>query len=694
MEYFLLECKFSDVSRKRLRDDDESDKMRLVEKVLSSVLPGIDIFSPDFDISALVTSRLIAPHHHQQQQQQQQDGFFIDDKQNLILSLPDKPTALRLVHSAWNNACVLFRCYHEPSFLTDMDKLYATQPSNYTEADYTKLGLVYAVLSVGALFAAGDRSMFEASESGEGYKYFCSAQKLVDTLEVKDVRTVQAIVMMTMFLQCSARLSTCYTYIGAALRAALGLGLHRDVHAGFNPVEQEIRKRVFWTVRKMDVYLNAMLGMPRGLDDNDFDQTLPRDLDDLDIVENGYKRQEKVLNTVTRTTISNAHTRLLEILSHVMRDIYPVKNGKSGGSSSYKVICGETDKIAQELSSWKDSLPPELKPGATLSNEFVKGNRLLTLCFCYVQIVLYRPFIHYCSPQFSTMSGRNKGVEFAKRCVTVARRAMYVANDMVAREILNGAYWFTTYAIFFAVAILLYFVHENSENSEVHGILMDAEMGKRALQKIKASSASASRTYELLNRMFDQLNSKTLTIRKDNGVFAPLPHADVLLQTHGAGGLIKDSDMNTAIDPLQSIMENGFIDTMNPESINVTSDSLPQPISPQSSTHESRQNGGSQSPYDGDFYIPGFMDQVDSLFGRFVPPYMMQQQKRQESDENEVVNGSVDPVYEHKNNAHGANFDISTLYSEQELNEFMSQNTALTGLNNFSHESAMYSPIA
>jgi hypothetical protein len=65
------------------------------------------------------------------------------------------------------------------------------------------------------------------------------------------------------------------------------------------------------------------------------------------------------------------------------------------------------------------------------------------------------------------------------------------------------------------------------------------------------------------------------------------------------------------------------------------------------------------------------MDQVDSLFGRFVPPYMMQQQKRQESDENEVVNGSVDPVYEHKNNAHGANFDVSTLYSEQELNEFM-----------------------
>ena len=35
--------------------------------------------------------------------------------------------------------------------------------------------------------------------------------------------------MMIIYLQCSARLSTCYSYIGIALRSALKEGLHRNL---------------------------------------------------------------------------------------------------------------------------------------------------------------------------------------------------------------------------------------------------------------------------------------------------------------------------------------------------------------------------------------------------------------------------------------------------------------------------------
>ena len=58
-------------------------------------------------------------------------------------------------------------------------------------------------------------------------------------------------------------------------RSALRMGLHRSYAGQFNPIEAEIRKRVFWIVRKLDIYVGAMLGLPQTLSDDDIDQGLP-----------------------------------------------------------------------------------------------------------------------------------------------------------------------------------------------------------------------------------------------------------------------------------------------------------------------------------------------------------------------------------------------------------------------------------
>ena len=57
--------------------------------------------------------------------------------------------------------------------------------------------------------------------------------------------------MMIIYLQCSARLSTCYSYIGIALRNALKEGLHRNLtifqnsKRKLNPIEEDTRKDCF-----------------------------------------------------------------------------------------------------------------------------------------------------------------------------------------------------------------------------------------------------------------------------------------------------------------------------------------------------------------------------------------------------------------------------------------------------------------
>lgn len=235
-------------------------------------------------------------------QSQDIDGLLQSSMgKEIKIILPSREVALDLITKTWENACVLFRFYHRVAFIEDLNELYDTDPNQYSNKQQRFLPLVYSVMACGALFYKSDENTLKlaASKSGEGkndgnngekeesddedigvgspasdhiqrqdvedegYRYFIAARKLIDITDTRDTYGIQTIVMLIIFLQCSARLSTCYAYIGIALRAALREGLHRKLDYPFNPIELEIRKRLFWTIYKMDIYVNTMLGLPR-----------------------------------------------------------------------------------------------------------------------------------------------------------------------------------------------------------------------------------------------------------------------------------------------------------------------------------------------------------------------------------------------------------------------------------------------
>ncbi len=79
----------------------------------------------------------------------------------------------------------------------------------------------------------------------------------MDVTDCHDLMSLQALIFMIMFLQASAKLNTCFSHIGIALRSAIRMGLHRCVPNEFSPLEQETRKRTFWVIRNMDIYVGA-----------------------------------------------------------------------------------------------------------------------------------------------------------------------------------------------------------------------------------------------------------------------------------------------------------------------------------------------------------------------------------------------------------------------------------------------------
>jgi hypothetical protein len=314
---------------------------------------------------------------------------------------------------------------------------------------------------------------------------------------------------MILFLQSSAKLSTCYSYVGIALRASLRLGLHRTVHANFDPVESELRKRIFWLVRKMDIYVSTLLGLPQMVSNEDIDQEYPLDLDDEFITPTG------ILSMSTdRTSFmagANAHTRLADIMVKVVKYIYPVKLTKlqSKSDHTYMVSHSKIREIERDLQAWMEDLPPALRPGSEVSPELERMRQLLRISYAHVQMVMYRPFLHYVSNSFQTQGIDKRSYACAAACVSVSRNVVHITTGMYQKGLLNGSYWFVMYTTYFAILSLVFFVLENPDLSTAKdGILKDALEGKTTLGGLAKKSMAADRCAQSLTGLFKQLPEK------------------------------------------------------------------------------------------------------------------------------------------------------------------------------------------
>lgn len=459
------------------------------------------------------------------------------------LILPSKQEALQLIYTTWNKACVLFRFYHRPSLLEEVDLLYSLDPSHYTGRQQKFLPFMYSLLACGSLFSKNSNSTDKSNSTLEddGFNYFLEARRLIDVTNVADLPSIQTIVMMILYLQCSARLSTCYSYIGIALRSALKEGLHRNLSIfqskrKLDPIEEDTRKRLFFTIYKMDIYINSLLGLPRSMSEDEFDQELPIELDD-ELITRDELLVDKQNGRLSSSACANHHTKLTMILLKIVKELYPIKvKAKLVDGVPTMNIHDKVTELEFELKTWCDNLPSELYPtdpndsksNDDIPDKFKLANYYLHFSFLNCKISLYRPFIHYISNGYSGTNSDPRSLIRGRNCIKVARLVVKLANKMIDENLLIGTYWFSMYTIFFSIACLIYYFHFANYNNlknksmgvnyagvyfdddlNIDMIRADIEIGKKVLNTLKNMSNSSMRIYNILNRLFEQLNRKT-----------------------------------------------------------------------------------------------------------------------------------------------------------------------------------------
>jgi hypothetical protein len=148
------------------------------------------------------------------------------------------------------------------------------------------------------------------------------------------------------------------------MAASLQMGLHRCQSEISNPIERETRKRIFWTIRTMETYVIAILGLPRTVSDEDIDQEMPLEIDDQYITKEGVLPMPD--GQVSMTTSFNAHSKLSEILGKILTNVYPTKRIQKGAAEKPRayVVCDRKVREAErDLQHWAGNLPMQLRPG-------------------------------------------------------------------------------------------------------------------------------------------------------------------------------------------------------------------------------------------------------------------------------------------------------------------------------------------
>ncbi|KAJ8481774.1 hypothetical protein ONZ51_g5768 [Trametes cubensis] len=333
------------------------------------------------------------------------------------------------------------------------------------------LPLLFVVLAISVRLAPERVGGSEQKKRTAGSRYYwCSRRALLivaaiqpDCFEIVLIRMLSA-----RFLVLDRRMTESWSQLGAAVRTAQAIGLHRDgADMGMEPLQVERRRRIWSNLYHADRSIALVLGRPVAIHDSYTSTRPPSNAEEMTA-----SGQFKVvpLSQPTRMTFLILRHQLAEIMGR-MSDFF--QNVHSPRHYS------DVISLDDELLKYKQNLPSffslDTDTSLDASHPYIPLQRFLLVTeFLFVRISLHRPYIlrKLDSPKYAR--SRNACFESALKDYEI-RQEYFTIISRSGRDPVASAYREFHAAMIAGIYLVLYPKGKDAE--KMHAVL-DTFLGR------------------------------------------------------------------------------------------------------------------------------------------------------------------------------------------------------------------------
>lgn len=236
--------------------------------------------------------------------------------------------------------------------------------------------LAYIIAAIG-LFSTStkptvrDLDLFEAAKSNI----------TIDSLETGNITLVQALALLSNYIQKRGKPNSGYNYLGIALHMAMGLGMHKEFQGWrIAPLQMEIRRRVWWALYNFYVGAAITFGRPLSWPREGIEVALPLNVDDRDLTHLSATLPPPRTTLTTHSAIAGQarfHLMTNEIYAKVISLPFP---------SPQELLKMDDERISAWHSIWAVEAS-EVEPRYALSRSIMAWR------FRNLRIIMFRPFV-------------------------------------------------------------------------------------------------------------------------------------------------------------------------------------------------------------------------------------------------------------------------------------------------------------
>ncbi|KAK7470590.1 hypothetical protein VKT23_002014 [Stygiomarasmius scandens] len=262
----------------------------------------------------------------------------------------------------------------------------ATNPN-----DVRFLPLLFVVLAISVRLAPEEVAGDARHRRVTSLRYYWSSRRsllIAAAIQPDSLDIVLTRLLSARFLTFDRRITECWSQLGAAVRTAEALGLHRDgASMGLEPSLVEYRRRIWSYLYHADRSYALVLGRPHSIQD-DYTSTLPpANVDDESST--AHPQLPLPLSSPTRMTYLILRHQLASIIGRIVHHFQKVRT-----TSHYSEVVALDD----ELLKFVANLPPHysLDPDTSLDEKhsFIPVHRFLLITeILFVRTSLHRPYI-------------------------------------------------------------------------------------------------------------------------------------------------------------------------------------------------------------------------------------------------------------------------------------------------------------